>query len=80
MNFFKDWAAPVVPVSSVRIHRNFLADEEPLDFRDFQSMSLSNFGAPEFNTLRSEDLNALLSEPMFNSTEEWEVVEQMAEC
>ena len=51
-----------------------------MDFAEFQAKSLSNMPPPEFNTLRSEDLNDLLRDPMFNSIEEWEVVEQMAEC
>lgn len=52
-----------------------------MDFAEFQAKSLSNhMMQPEFNTLRSEDLNDLLRDPMFDSIGEWEVVGQMAEC
>eukprot|EP00977_Amphora_coffeiformis_P015328 scaffold4510_cov183-Amphora_coffeaeformis.AAC.13 len=54
-----------------------------IDFNQFQTMSLGgllHLPQPEFNTLRSEDLDELMREPMFASNEEWEVVEQMAEC
>lgn len=73
------------------------SEEGYLDFHDFHSMSLlrhegdsqmmmmlPQLPQPEFNTLRSEDLNELMREPMFASHDgmdgEWDVVEQMAEC
>ena len=55
------------------------SDAGVLDFNQFQTMGLLHLPQPEFNTLRSEDLDELMNEPMFASNE-WEVVEQMAEC
>jgi len=55
-----------------------------VDFNQFQNMSLAGLlhlpPQPEFNTLRSEDLDELMREPLFSSNDEWEVVQQMAEC
>ena len=74
-----------LPVASIFLRQQNILDSMQggggiLDFNEFQSMSLANVPTPEFNTLRSEDLNELLSGPMFSSGEEWETVQQMAEC
>lgn len=71
---------------NILTHLQSNTDEGQLDFHRFQAMSLGPLHLPpqnpEFNTLRSEDLDELLREPMFASGEagEWEAVEQMAEC
>lgn len=80
-----------VPVSSIYMRQQNILDdlqrrsnEGHLDYQAFQALGLlqADLPTPEFNTLRSEDLDELMREPMFSSanTEEWDVVEQMAAC
>ena len=76
-----------VPVASIFMRQqSLLATMQKtaggyMDFAEFQAKSLLPLQqSPEFTTLRAEDLNDLLRDPMFNSIEEWDVVEQMAEC
>jgi hypothetical protein len=78
-----------VPVSTIYMRQQLILtnmqqkSEGYIDFQAFHSMSLTggNYLLEEkFDTLRSEDLNELLNEPMFTSHDEWDAVEQMAEC
>lgn len=77
-----------VPVSTIYMRQQLILtnmqqkSEGYIDFQAFHSMSLTggNLLEDKFDTLRSEDLDELLNEPMFTSTDEWEAVEQMAEC
>lgn len=83
---FENIPHDIIPLNSIYTRQqNILTSMQKsadgyIDFQEFQCMSLSGMPTCEFNTLRSEDLNDLLREPMFSSYEEWEAVEQMAEC